>query len=84
MTERLACYDGCVFRGTNLIRPCAREVYNHNQACIINIQTDKTLEKFEGSSAYASMDGLINHQVEVTVGKKVVGIVERGVVTNLS
>ena len=82
--ERLACYEDCPFRNNSLVRPCSEEVYKNNPTCIGNVQNDPLLAEFENISVQASMDNLMNHQAEVSSGKRPVAIVERGVVTLLS
>ena len=82
--ERLACYEDCPFRNGSLVRPCSEEVYKNNPTCIGNVQRDPLLAEFENISVQASMDNLMNHQAEVSSGKRPVAIVERGVVTLLS
>ena len=68
----------------NVIRPCSEEIYKNNPTCIGNVQKDPLLAEFENISVQASMDNLMNHQAEVSSGKRPVAIVERGVVTLLS
>ena len=83
-SERLGCYEDCPFRNNSLVRPCSEEVYKNNPTCIGNVQNDPLLAEFENISVQASMDNLMNHQAEVSSGKRPVAIVERGVVTLLS
>ena len=81
--ERLACYEDCPFRNNSLVRPCSEEVYKNNPTCIGNVQKDPSLGEFENINVQASMDNLINRQAEVSSNRKLVAIVDRGVVTFL-
>lgn len=80
MSEFLICHKLCTPKGLSLIRPCAKEVYEENQACINKIKTDPSLDHLGAIIPYVGMDELINHQVEIRSGKKAVAILERGAV----
>ena len=67
----------------NVIRPCSEEIYKNNPTCIGNVQKDPSLGEFENINVQASMDNLINRQAEVSSNRKLVAIVDRGVVTFL-
>ena len=85
MVDRLSCYNNCPFvKKGNIIRPCADEVYEKGSFCLANIQKDAILRQFENPTVSASMNNLINHQAEVFCGKKLVAIIDRGVVTTQS